>query len=326
MLNAPASSAITSDDVIWCYRQLLGREPESDAAIQSHLKMATLRNLVQVFVSSAEYQTQRGVGNAQPVQFFHPQVVPKTRIDIDLSPADMGRAIAKVKAAWSQLGLRAPHHSVLTDEQFLPQNLNASINEFWKSGERPAEVVVGTLDFFGIRSADKVIVEYGCGVGRVTWALAQRFNHVHGYDISPHHLAAARDRVNELGLRNVSLHECGDSFLRELEQCDVFYSDIVFQHNPPPIINALIGTALGALRPGGVAIFQVPTYRVGYRFDASEWLADPTLRMEMHCIPQRRVFQAMREHDCVPLSVREDGYTGDKRYISNTFVLQKSVG
>lgn len=49
---------VTRDEVLWCYRQLLGREPESDAAVQAHLGAADFKTLVQGFVASPEFNGQ----------------------------------------------------------------------------------------------------------------------------------------------------------------------------------------------------------------------------------------------------------------------------
>jgi len=49
------TETLTSDDVTWCYRTLLGREPESEAAIQSHSKSGSLRKLVEAFINSQEF-------------------------------------------------------------------------------------------------------------------------------------------------------------------------------------------------------------------------------------------------------------------------------
>jgi hypothetical protein len=48
---------VTNDDVIWCYRQLLGREPESGQAVLDHIAVAEdFRVLVLRFVRSPEFQ------------------------------------------------------------------------------------------------------------------------------------------------------------------------------------------------------------------------------------------------------------------------------
>jgi len=64
---------------------------------------------------------------------------------------------------------------------------------------------------------------------------------------------------------------------------------IVLQHNPPPITRLIVRAFLKALNPG-VAYFQVPTNRGGYRFSPGEHLeneAKKHVMMEMHVLPQR---------------------------------------
>lgn len=57
---------VTRDDVLWCYRTFLSREPESEAVVENHLKARDLRGLVQGFVTSAEFRTRQG--GAAPAQ------------------------------------------------------------------------------------------------------------------------------------------------------------------------------------------------------------------------------------------------------------------
>ncbi len=47
---------VTTDDVIWCYRHLLGREPESPRVIQETVRLRSFRAVVKHIVSSAEFQ------------------------------------------------------------------------------------------------------------------------------------------------------------------------------------------------------------------------------------------------------------------------------
>jgi sulfatase maturation enzyme AslB (radical SAM superfamily) len=47
--------AVTTDEVIWCYRTFLGREPESESAIVPHLNHSSFKALVQSFANSAEH-------------------------------------------------------------------------------------------------------------------------------------------------------------------------------------------------------------------------------------------------------------------------------
>ncbi|WP_249419300.1 hypothetical protein [Hydrogenophilus thiooxidans] len=93
----------------------------------------------------------------------------------------------------------------------------------------------------------------------------------------------------------------------------------------PPVIRHLIANALRSLKPGGIAIFQVPTYHPHYRFSLDEWLATKyELDMQMHCFPQQAIFQIIAKENCVPLEVREDGSTGGD-FLSQPFVVRKHL-
>lgn len=226
----------------------------------------------------------------------------------------------------THLGITKPHFSVLNNTPFLPENLSQNIGEFWATGETEAASVESMLKRHGFASlSSKTCLEYGCGVGRVTTWLASRFGQFHAYDISHGHLMQAEKRAEEIGVSNCRFHLCSDNPLEPLAACDFFYSRLVFQHNPPPIISQLIRNALRALKPDGIAIFQVPTYRIGYSFSIAEWLAaEHVLDMQMHCLPQQAIFAIISKENCLPLEVREDNSAGD-RFLSNTFIIRKEA-
>jgi len=112
-----------------------------------------------------------------------------------------------------------------------------------------------------------------------------------------------------------------------LPQVDVIYSIIVLQHNPPPVIDRILGTFARILKPGGIAYFQVPTYVQGYSFDLGEYLESKvgTPSMEMHVYPQDRVFRRFAEYNAVPVAVVEDDATAMHAFgRSNTFLFAKA--
>lgn len=322
------SVGVTPEDVTWCYQQLLGREPESDAMVRAHLITPDFKQLVLGFVGCPEFLSRNPSINLSATEERRlPPYMGKLDIDTNATPRELDQCAAKIKKAWEHLGEEKAHFSVLTYEAFRPENLSQSIDSFWASGEPEAMVAKQVHDQYGAGNlADKVCVEYGCGVGRVTVNFAKHFKTVHGYDISRNHLRHARARAAEVGVHNIEFHECSQDFRVAIKPCDFFYSIIVLQHNPPPVIVELLRIALSALKPGGIAIFQLPTYIIGYRFNLQEWLAaDHALDMQMHCVPQDLVLEIMTQSGCRLLGVREDGWSGaTDRMISNTFICKKN--
>jgi SAM-dependent methyltransferase len=324
--------AVAIEEVLWCYRALLGREPESDVAVQSHLGCDNFRQLAECFVQSQEFLAKRGpasVPGLAGVAVAHGLDLKDNEIEATATAEELAACIAVVRSTWTHLGTVKPHYSVLTEERYLPGTSEEELDTFWRSGESEAARVQRILTRHGFTDfADKTCVEFGCGVGRVTMGLAKRFAVVNGYDISSGHLLVARARARQTKIKNAIFRRCTNRLIDDLEPCDFYYSNIVFQHNPPPVIAELIRRALNTLRPGAIAIFQVPTYGVGYRFRLREWLAHThPLDMQMHCLPQPRIFEIIRAADCLALEVREDNATGaPQTFISNTFIVRKSGG
>jgi SAM-dependent methyltransferase len=312
---------VSRDEVIMAYNVFLDREPESESAIGAYMNSRNLDTLLQTF---RDLLIKSRPAEAKPGRL--PLDLPKIEVETDASAEQLAGSVARIKAAWTHLGVAKPHFSVLTDPRFLPENLDGSIELFFSTGEDEAAGIQRILERHGLVSLSaKTCVEYGCGVGRVTTGLARRFSKVHAYDISSEHLAYAQRRARETGVDNVVFHLCSENILEDIDQCDFFYSRIVFQHNPPVIITQLIKKALRGLNPNGIAIFQVPTYMAGYRFNTDKWLgARHALDMQMHCLPQARIFQIVAEEGCALLEVREDDSIGSPdTALSNTFVVRK---
>jgi SAM-dependent methyltransferase len=326
--------SVSEEEVMWCYRNLLGREPESLTVVHMHFDAADFKELVKKFTSSNEF-VQLAAGSSQVPAAARPEALPlnipsyplnapANVVEFQASPAQFAAITAEIKKAWTHLGKSNPHFSVLTNPSYLPENLDKNIEEFWATGAQEVDRVIPVLERHGFGpTAGKIAVEYGCGVGRVTTALGKHFSRVHGYDISPEHLKLATQRAQAVGAANAEFHECSVETLGKVEKCDFYYSRIVFQHNPPPVIHLLIQNALKALNPGGIALFQIPVYSPGYRFKIDEWLAqDHALDMQMHCLPQQHIFRLIQDEGCLPLEVREDDSAGTQ-YLSNLFVVTK---
>ncbi|MDQ6835580.1 MAG: methyltransferase domain-containing protein [Actinomycetota bacterium] len=135
---------------------------------------------------------------------------------------------------------------------------NPDEDEFWRSGE---EVVDSLLDAVGLTIGPaETVVDIGCGVGRISRALAARASHVYGVDVSSEMLARAR-RYNDASLAIEWLHGDGESLeVLPAASVDGCFSFVVFQHIPDPAVTLRYVREMGrVLRPGGWALFQVST-------------------------------------------------------------------
>jgi len=132
------------------------------------------------------------------------------------------------------------------------------LERFWAEGEHDVDTLLG-LAGVAVRPSD-VVVDVGCGVGRLTRVLAGRAAHVYALDISERMLELAR-RHNE-GLHNVTWLRGDGASLGGVPDAavDGCVSHVVFQHIPDPAITLGYVRDMGrVLRAGGWAAFQVST-------------------------------------------------------------------
>lgn len=321
---------LTQAEISSVYRVLLGREP-SASDLDWSMKLSSVSELRQLALTSAEFRDI-----IAPLLESRPEQPGETRLPLDLPPqrvdwqGDAGsqaRLIDHVMRTWTLLGTDRPHWSVLSSEDFLPEKIAGHQSAFYASGSTDADLIVRALARHGLEPAMFArLVEYGCGVGRVTPHLARHFAEVLAIDISESHIAMAADAVRQAGSQNVRFELARPPVFGMTDTFDLWFSYIVLQHNPPPVIAQLLQRALSLLAPGGLAIFQVPTFASGYTFDLHRYLAAPsdTGTIEVHCLPQPVVFQIARRCGCVPLEVREDNGMGPpSHWLSNTFIFQK---
>lgn len=138
------------------------------------------------------------------------------------------------------------------------------LERFWRGGAEDLAVILDTLGV-GLSGADRV-VEIGCGVGRVTRALAAGAADVRALDVSPRMLHLAREHNPDL--KNVQWLEGDGTSLAGVDEssADVCFSHVVFQHIPDPAVTLAYVEDMGrVLRPGGWSAFQVSNSSVLHR-------------------------------------------------------------
>jgi SAM-dependent methyltransferase len=102
-------------------------------------------------------------------------------------------------------------------------------------------------------------LDFGCGPGRLTQAMAGHFERVDGVDIAPGMIECAR-ALNQAGHRcTYHLNATGDLRLFADATFDFVYSNITLQHMEPRFSRCYIAEFTRVTRAGGVIVFQVPS-------------------------------------------------------------------
>jgi SAM-dependent methyltransferase len=126
---------------------------------------------------------------------------------------------------------------------------------FWAGGEEALRALLGALEVE--LTPGQVVIDIGCGLGRLTRPLARTASRVIAIDVSSEMLTQARELNSSL--TNVQwLHGDGES-LRPVPDAsvDVCVSHVVFRHIPDPAITLDYVREMGrVLRPGGFAAFE----------------------------------------------------------------------
>lgn len=136
-----------------------------------------------------------------------------------------------------------------------------TVSEFMSTGEREIALLFHRFAELQLRAPAGRALDFGCGVGRLTQALARRMSGVVGADISPVMIDLARtlnrypDRVEYICTAEAGLE------LLPPRTFECIYSNIVLQHVPSDISVRYLDEFFRLLAPGGLLVFQLPSHR-----------------------------------------------------------------
>ena len=164
--------------------------------------------------------------------------------------------IRDLHETWEALARQDPFWAILSDEE--RRHGRWEIRDFLKTGETEIGTLFARFDELSIRTSGNRALDFGCGVGRVTQALARRFNQVTGVDISETMIERARALSGSSS--QLQFTHLKDGRLRIFKDAsfDFIYSARVLQHVPERLIQSYIRELLRLLAPGGTLAFQLP--------------------------------------------------------------------
>jgi cyclopropane fatty-acyl-phospholipid synthase-like methyltransferase len=315
---------LSEDDVRYAFRFLLGREIEGEAMIQQFIDVyADLKSLREGLMSSEEYRLIDAARNAGISRF--PADAGSRRIETRAATEPRAHLIVQQVTHRRALGEAEPWWSCLPDDRFRAAQIDAAaLDAFWQGGKEEAEQCETTLRRHNmVPGAFRTCVEFGCGVGRLTRALAGRFPRVIATDISSSHLETARRALDEAGLSAVNtVLLSSNAAFEALPRFEALVSVQALQYLAPPVARHFLERLLARLKPEGIAYLQLCTGQLGYAYDPQTATAPAAGSLETHAFPQDALFEVLHAAGCVPLEFREDHHSSPQR-LSNTLLLRK---
>ena len=156
---------------------------------------------------------------------------------------------------WKAIGDSEPWYGVLSAPKFLAANITEQAKaEFFDQGVREIDWAVANIRREDPGFAPRSALDFGSGLGRLSFAMASICDHVVGVDISAGMRAEAERQKVERGIHNVDFAEAlptGQTF-------DWINTYIVLQHIVPAKGYEIVRDLLKSLAPGGWTSIQLP--------------------------------------------------------------------
>lgn len=158
---------------------------------------------------------------------------------------------------WDRLGAKKAIWSVLTHSRKRGQKWN--VDEFFATGAKEVKEVFAHARALDIKVYLVKALDFGCGAGRVTQALAKYFDEVHGVDTAPSMIEHARQHNSYPYKCTYHVNREADLKLFKDNSFSFIYSNITLQHIIPLYTKRYIKEFIRILAPGGLLVFQLPS-------------------------------------------------------------------
>lgn len=159
-------------------------------------------------------------------------------------------ALTELRDGWDQAAREnAMFNIVTTQTDWDPA-------EFFAYGQREIDLMLEHLSGLPVEQRRGRALDFGCGIGRLTQALAEHFKRVDGVDISPEMIDLAKAHNKHPGRVAYQLNTERLPF--RSNAFDLVYSMIVLQHMPQPLAHGYVVEFIRVIRPTGVAVFEIP--------------------------------------------------------------------
>lgn len=179
-------------------------------------------------------------------------------------------SLKNLKKNWENFADNDPYWAVLT-------SYDDDVGRFYESGRRDVAQILGRIRDLGISYGDSNVLDFGSGIGRLTFPLCEHFDSAVGVDISSKmvDLASASERcpanAKFLVLSSREIDKLGTGSM------DFVISLMVLQHVPKKHALSYLEEFARVLKRDGILAFQTVTHRDRIETPIPKYWADKPL-------------------------------------------------
>lgn len=229
--------------------------------------------------------------------------------------------VERLRSRWDEHGRTDPMWAVLTE----PGKSGGwwEPEQFYAHGTAEIGLLMKRFDELGVAHRRDRALDFGCGVGRLTNALAEHYAHVDGVDISAEMIKRAAEMAPNRARCTFSTNVAADLRRFPDDSFDLVHTNIVLQHVGPELTTGYLREFARIVKPGGVVHFQLPVRPVlgpiGWILRLVPQLVLNWLRrgMLMHGVAESQVHSLLRSEGLQVVATDPDesaGHRVSRRY------------
>jgi len=205
---------------------------------------------------------------------------------------------------WEKLAQKNPFWAILTKKK------KWNKESFFLTGQKEINFLFNHLRSLSIKVEKGRVLDFGCGVGRLTQALCPYFKKVVGVDISTTMILLAK-KYNRYKNCKYIVNRLNNLSIFPDNYFSFIFSDITLQHIEPALILDYIKEFIRILKKDGVCVFQLPSHPANNPKGIlirliPEFISNWLRKMEMHGITKKKVIDYLIKHKARIINVKED--------------------
>lgn len=240
---------------------------------------------------------------------------------------------------WEGLAKKDPFWAVLT----WPEKSGGrwTKEEFLNDGKKEVEAVLIKLNSLNLLPNKYTMLDFGCGLGRLSYSFAEVFQQVQAIDVSTTMISQAKKLCETKTSIQFFINQKDDLEILQSESLDFVYTSLTLQHMKPEYSMKYLTEFYRLLKKNGVIMFQLPDAELinGNRRHTLKMKIKKLLpnrfvdfykklrfgrapRMEMYGVKKDQVVVFLSQLGFEVVEVSENKQAGDE-WISRQYIAQK---